>query len=136
MNSLTRIFVAEQDCESLVNTMLWLEQYPDFEIYGTDFAGAPLNEQIEEVQPDIVMLGMGASGAQATLSIKGIRSTSVKPAVLLVTKSDTTELVTECDGQMGPKTSLKEMPELIRKAINRSKLAALATVSMPMAKAG
>ena len=138
MNALTKIFIAEQDCESLVSTMLWLEQYPDFEIYGAAILDGALAGQIEEVQPDVVMLGINALSAQAALHIKGIRSTSADPAVMLVTKSDTgaDAFLADCDGQIGPKTTLKDMPDLIRKAINRRRISSIASSTMPMAKAG
>lgn len=134
----TKIFIVETDCESLVNTMLWLEQYSDFEIYGTSLADASLAEQIEAVQPDVVMLGVSSVCAQAALSVKGIRATSAAPAVMLLTRSEgyVDMLLSECDGQIGPRTTLKEMPELIRKAINRRMLSSITVSSMPMAKAG
>jgi len=138
MDALTKIFIAEPDCERLVNTMLWLEQYPDFEVYGTSDSDGSLTEQIEAVQPDVVMLGMPTASGQAAFSIKGIRATSVSPAVMIVLKSENNVdmMLAECDGQIGPKTSLKEMPELIRKAINRRMPSSVAAITLQMAKAG
>lgn len=138
MNSLTKIFIAEQDCESLVNTMLWLDQYADFEVYGTAQTDSSLTEQIEQMQPDVVMLGIPAASAQAAMAIKAIRSTSSSPAVMVVTRNDTNvdAIAAETDGQIGPKTGLKDVPELIQKAVNRRRLSAIAASKMPMAKAG
>jgi DNA-binding NarL/FixJ family response regulator len=138
MNAQTKIFIAEQDCESLVSTMLWLEQYPDFEVYGTASAGSTLTEQIEEIQPDVVMLGANISSPQGALSLKRVRSTTGSPAVMLFSKSEITNelLAAECDGQIGPRTGLNEMPDLIRKAINRRLLSSISSSSMPMAMAG
>jgi DNA-binding NarL/FixJ family response regulator len=138
MNQLTKIFIAEPDCESLVSTMLWLEQYPEFEVYGNAINGAALAEQINEVQPDLVLLGSGGTNAQAALFLKRIRACVSAPAVVLVTKSDTNLdlLAAEFDGQIGPRTTLKDIPELIRKAVNRRRLSAITAANIPMAKAG
>ncbi|HEY9717852.1 MAG TPA: hypothetical protein V6C69_10310 [Trichormus sp.] len=138
MNSLTKIFIAEQDCESLVNTMLWLEQYADFEVYGTAQTDSSLTDQIEEMQPDVVIFGVAGAAAQVTMAIKAIRSTSSSPAVMVVSRNDVNvdSLAAEADGQIGPRTGLKDVPELIQKAVNRRRLSAIATKAVPMAKAG
>ena len=137
MESLTRIFIAEQDCESLVSTMLWLEQFADFEVYGA-VADNSVIDQINQLQPDMVMLSVPSATAQAAMAIKTIRATTSTPAVMLVTKTDTNVevLMAECDGQIGPKTNLREIPDLLRKAINRHRVSSLAATSLPMAKAG
>ena len=136
MNALTRIFIAEQDCESLVNSMLWMEQYPEFEVYGGTLASCDLAEQITELQPDLVMLGVNAINAQATLAAKTIRSVAQDAALIVVTKSDTSVDMSDCDAQIGPKTAAKELPELIRKAIYRHRVSSIAATTLPMAKAG
>jgi hypothetical protein len=138
MNALTKIFIAERDCESLVNTMLWLEQYADFDVYGSMISEGCLKQQIDEVQPDIVMLGVPSMSAEAALTIKMIRTASSNPSLLLVTKSESSaDLMTaECDGLIGPKTGLKEVADLIEKTTNRRRVTAIAPAAVPMAKAG
>lgn len=134
----TKIFVAEQDCESLVNTMLWLEQYADFEVYGTEASGELLNEQIAIAQPDVIIFALHSATTDAARAIKLLKSSPNSPALLLANKtgSNVEFLAGEVDGQIGPRTTLKEMPELIRKALVRRTVGLPAPVSMPMAKAG
>jgi hypothetical protein len=137
MNSLTKIFIAERDCERLVNTMLWLEQYPDFEVYGSALTDGSLREQIDELQPEIVMLSGPSTAAEAAMAVKVIRSTKAAPAVVLVSKSDNMEPVAaECEGHVGPKTELKDIHDVINKAVNRRRIAAIAATAVSMAKAG
>ena len=136
MNPLTRIYIAEQDCESLVNTMLWLEQYPDLEVYGGTLSTGDLPDQLMDLQPDVVMLSVPSPNAQATLAAKTIRSVSPISALMLVTKSDTGAEAADCDAHAGPRTALKELPDLIKKAINRHRVSSIAATALPMALAG
>lgn len=138
MTSLTKIFVAEQDCESLINTMLWLEQFADLEVYGGSTNAPMIKRQVEEVQPDVVLLGLDTSNPESLPIARLLKSATCTPAILLVQrKDDNVEnlLAAECDGQIGPATRLKELPEIIKRAAQRKRIA-LSQTTVPMAKAG
>ncbi|HEY9776134.1 MAG TPA: hypothetical protein V6C81_20390 [Planktothrix sp.] len=138
MNSLTKIFIAERDCESLVTTMLWLEQYPDFDVYGSMITEGCLTQQIEEVQPDIVMLGVPAMSAEAAMAIKTIRSVQNAPSILVLSKAESAHeaALADCDGFIGPKTGLKDVADIIETVTTRQRVTAIAPATVQMAKAG
>lgn len=117
--------------------MLWLEQYPEFEVSGISRNSAHLVDRINDVNPDIVLLDINNGVAENLPLLRAIRGTNSSPAILLKaqTEQSADALANECDGTIGPSTAVKEMSDAIRKATNKRRVA-LSAANMPMTKAG
>ena len=137
MNPRTKIFIAEYDCASLVSLMLWLEQFPEFEVAGASNNGAQLVDRIGELNPDVVLLDVNKGAAENLPVLRAIKAFASAPAVLLRSPIDTNDsmLQIEADGSVVPSTSIKELCEAIRKAANKRRVA-MSAANMPLTKAG
>ncbi len=137
MNARTKIFIADYDCASLVSLMLWLEQYPEFEVSGVSRNSAHLVDRINKVNPDVVLLDINNGMSENLPLLRAIRGTKSSPAILLKaqTEQQADALAHECDGTLAPTLAIKEISEAIRKASNKRRLA-LSAANMPMTKAG
>lgn len=142
MISRTTLLVVEEDCSALVPLMLWLDQFPEFEIVGRT-NDSDLLSQIQELEPDVVLLGIESPGPEDLhlhlRIIRNIRALNGSPAVLFtcqtVAGAYDTILANESDGFITYHDSLKEIFDSVRKAANKRKLAQ-STANMPMTKAG
>lgn len=137
MNPRTKIFIAEYDCASLVSLMLWLEQFPEFEVAGASNNGAQLVDRIGELHPDVVLLDVNKGAAENLPVLRAIKAFASAPAVLLRSPIDSNDnmLQIEADGSVVPSTSIKELCEAIRKAANKRRVA-MSAANMPLTKAG
>ena len=137
MNARTKIFIADYDCASLVSLMLWLEQFPEFEVSGTSSNGAHLVDRINKANPDIVLLDINKGVAENLPLVRAIRGSLSSPAILLKaqTEQSADALASESDGSIGPSTAVKDVCDAIRKATNKRRMA-LSAANMPMTKAG
>lgn len=137
MNARTKIFIADYDCASLVSLMLWLEQFPEFEVSGTSSNSAQLLDRINKANPDIVLLDINKGVAENLPLVRAIRGSLASPAILLKaqTEQSVDALANESDGSIGPSTAVKDVCDAIRKATNKRRMA-LSAANMPMTKAG
>jgi chemotaxis response regulator CheB len=137
VNARTKIFIADYDCASLVSLMLWLEQFPEFEVSGISRNGAHLVDRINKVNPDIVLLDINNGVAENLPLLRAIRGSNSSPAILLKaqTEQQADALALESDGTIGPSTAIKDVCDAIRKATNKRRLA-LSAANVPMTKAG
>lgn len=137
MNARTKIFIADYDCASLVSLMLWLEQYPEFEVSGISRNSAHLVDRINRVNPDIVLLDINNGFGENLPLLRAIRGTNSSPAILVKTQTEqqADALAVESDGSLAPSTAIKEVCDAIRKATNKRRMA-LTAANMPMTKAG
>lgn len=138
MNSLTKVFILEHDCDSLVSLMLWLDQFPELDVSGSTMRNGEIARQLQDAQPDVVLLNIPTVGAENLPVVRMIKACASAPCVVLMHKGDAViegVLALESDGQVGAKTSLKEVCEAIKKAANKQRLA-VSAANMPMTKAG
>jgi DNA-binding NarL/FixJ family response regulator len=138
VNARTKIFIADYDCASLVSLMLWLEQFPEFEVSGTSHNGAHLVDRINQVNPDLVLLDINKGVAENLPVVRAIRGSASSPAILLKSQTEHINdhaLSAESDGTIGPSTAVKDLCDAIRKATNKRRMA-LSAANMPMTKAG
>lgn len=117
--------------------MLWLEQFPEFEVAGASNNGAQLVDRIGELNPDVVLLDVNKGAAENLPVLRAIKAFASAPAVLLRSPIDTNDsmLQIEADGSVVPSTSIKELCEAIRKAANKRRVA-MSAANMPLTKAG
>jgi len=137
VNARTKIFIADYDCASLVSLMLWLEQYPEFEVSGISRNSAHLVDRINKVNPDIVLLDINNGVGENLPLLRAIRGTNSSPAILVKTQTEqqADALAIESDGTLAPSIAIKEVCDAIRKASNKRRMA-LTAANMPMTKAG
>jgi DNA-binding NarL/FixJ family response regulator len=118
--------------------MLWLEQFPEFEVSGTSRNGAHLVDRINQVNPDLVLLDINKGVAENLPVVRAIRGSASSPAILLKSQTEHINdhaLSAESDGTIGPSTAVKDLCDAIRKATNKRRMA-LSAANMPMTKAG
>lgn len=139
MNARTKIFIAESDCASLVSLMLWLDQFPEFEVAGATADATHIFDQVKSAKPDMVLLDVSKSNNETIHLIRTLKGLEQRPAVLLRCQNESylgdSALSLEADCSIGPKNSIKELCEAIRKVANKRKVA-LSAANMPMTKAG
>jgi DNA-binding NarL/FixJ family response regulator len=119
--------------------MLWLDQFPEFNVLGTTVDTGSLSKQIEDVQPDVVLLDIGTPGAEDIAALREIKDADCSPAVVLLHQGEPGEvrgvLANESDGQIPIAFALSHLPEAIRKVANKRRVA-ISAANMPMTKAG
>jgi len=117
--------------------MLWLEQYPEFEVSGISRNSAHLVDRINKVNPDIVLLDINNGVGENLPLLRAIRGTNSSPAILVKTQTEqqADALAIESDGTLAPSIAIKEVCDAIRKASNKRRMA-LTAANMPMTKAG
>lgn len=139
MDTRTKVFFIEPSCAKLVSLMLWLDQYPEFELVGTASSAFDLRDVVSDAEPDVVLFDIGASSPDDLRSIRELKTTRPCPAVLVMHQDDVAlmegPLTRETDGQIGPKTSLKELAEHLRRAANKRRVA-LSVANVPATRAG
>jgi DNA-binding NarL/FixJ family response regulator len=139
MNQRIKIFIVEYDCVSLITLMLWLDQFPEFDVLGTTINTGNLREQIAELEPDVVLLDIETPGPEDVPVLKEVKSVQPSPAVILLYHGDPDGLEgvleAESEGQLGPERTLGDLQEAVIKAYNRRLIARSAALA-PMAKAG
>ena len=138
MNARTKIFIAEYDCARLISLMLWLEQFPEFEITGTAQFGSDLLQRVKESQPDVVLLDFNTETIDSLHIVRAIRNSASAAAILATASGDVS--VKEClksseaDEVINPSSSMKDLCESIRRVVKKKRVALAANV--PMTKAG
>jgi len=139
MNQRIKIFIVEYDCVSLITLMLWLDQFPEFDVLGTTINTGNLKEQIAELEPDVVLLDIETPGPEDIPVLKEVKSVQPSPAVILLYHGDADGLEgvleSESEGQLGPERTLGDLQEAVLKAYNRRLIERSAALP-PMAKAG
>lgn len=119
--------------------MLWLDQYPEFELVGTAASTHGLAEVLSDAEPDVVLFDIGGASPEDLLSVRELKTNRACPAVLVMHQDDVTlmegPLRRETDGLIGPKTSLKELAEHLQKAANKRQVS-LRAANMPVTRAG
>jgi hypothetical protein len=127
MSNRVKIFIVEYDCVSLITLMLWLDQFPDFEVLGTTIDTGNLGDQVAQLQPDVVLLDIATPGPEDIAPLLEIKSVEPSPAVLLLYHGDPTGLKgilqDESDGQLGPNRTLGDLQGAILRAYNKRRLA-------------
>ncbi len=123
MNERIKIFIVEYDCVSLITLMLWLDQFPDFEVLGATIDTGNLRERISELQPDVVLLDITMPGPQDVIQLREIKAMIPTPAVLLlyhgVREGLLRALFAESDCQLGPDRTLGDLHDAIVKTFNK-----------------
>jgi DNA-binding NarL/FixJ family response regulator len=140
MNPPNKVFIVDNDRLSLVTLSLWLEQVKDFEIVGTSLATPQLEHNLDEGQPDLVVLSLSSAGPEAVATLRRIHQTlgSSTPVVILYDgdkKNLDGPLTNETEAQLSPDISLKDLVEVLRKLGLRQKVVA-PTINPLMTKAG
>ena len=138
MNQRIKIFIVEYDCVSLITLMLWLDQFPEFDVLGTTINTGNLKEQIAELEPDVVLLDIETPGPEDIPVLREVKSVQPVPAVILLYHGDPDGLEgileSESEGQLGPDRTLGDLHDSVMKAYNRQLLTRSAALTM--AKAG
>ena len=138
MNPRTKIFIAENDCASLVSLMLWLEQFPEFEVEGAAISGADWIARINEHRPDVVLLDSTFFRPENLPSLRAVKSGPFAPGILVKTVNNQqldSLIANEADETLGSEASIKDLCEAIRKAANKRRVA-LSAANMPITLAG
>ena len=138
MNARTKIFIAEYDCARLISLMLWLEQFPEFEITGTAQFGSDLVHRVKESQPDVVLLDFNSETIDSLHIVRAIRNSATAAAILATASAEVSVKdclkSSEADEIINPSSSMKDLSESIRRVVKKKRLALAA--NMPMTKAG
>ena len=139
MNPRTKIFVVEQDCGKLINIMLYLEQFSEFELVGSSGRACELNWQLQQANVDVIFVDSEAQDPESLATIRTIKAAPSAPAILVLCAGEPSAaekvLLAEADGQMRRSSGIKELAESIRRVLNKRK--AVATVAkIPRTKAG
>ena len=139
MNPRTKIFVVEQDCGKLINIMLYLEQFPEFEMVGSSGRACELNWQLQHANVDVILIDAEAHDADSLATLRAIRASAAAPAILVLCGGEPTAsekaLLAEADGFMKRNSGIKDLAESIRRTCNRRKAVASASKVM-LTKAG
>jgi DNA-binding NarL/FixJ family response regulator len=132
----TKIFVVEHDCAKLVNLMLWLDQYPEFEITGVVGDTRNIHRQIAETNPDVILLDVDTSLTDRVTTVRSLKSSPNAPAVIVLCSSEKDNaLMAESDGYVQQTSSLQDLCGFLQKASNKRRTA-IAAANMPKTKAG
>jgi DNA-binding NarL/FixJ family response regulator len=138
VNARTKIFIAEYDCARLISLMLWLEQFPEFEITGTAQFGSDLVHRVKESQPDVVLLDFNSETIDSLHIVRAIRNSATAAAILATASAEVSVKdclkSSEADEIINPSSSMKDLSESIRRVVKKKRLALAA--NMPMTKAG
>jgi DNA-binding NarL/FixJ family response regulator len=139
MNPRTKIFVVEQDCGKLINIMLFLEQFPEFDLVGSGAKACELNWQLQQSNVDVILIDSEAQDADSFATIRTIKASSSSPAVLVLCGNEQTAaekiLLAEADAFIRRNSAIKDLAELIRRTYNRRKTAVCAA-NVPLTRAG
>ena len=88
MNQRIKIFIVEYDCVSLITLMLWLDQFPEFDVLGTTVDTGSLRQKLMDLQPDVVLINIQTPGPEDIMPLRAVRSVNPSPAVLLLYHGD------------------------------------------------
>ncbi len=139
INPKTRIFVVEQDCGKLVNIMLYLEQFPEFDLVGSSAKACELNWQLQQSNVDIILIDAEAQDADSLATMRTIKAGINAPAVLVMCGSEQSAsekiLLADADCFVRRNSAVKDMAEMIRRTFNRKKTA-VSAANVPLTKAG
>ncbi len=139
MNERIKIFIVEYDCVNLITLMLWLDQFPEFDVLGTAVDAGSIKTQIADLKPDIVLLDIATPGPEDIPQLREIKSVSDTPAVLLLYQGTSEELkgplTNESDGCLGTESTLGDLRDAILAALKRRRQAIKAPL-VAHAKAG
>jgi DNA-binding NarL/FixJ family response regulator len=139
VNARTKIFIAEYDCAKLIQLMLWLEQFPEFEVSGTAKIGCDMLQKIKANQPDVVLIDFNPERIDALQIVRALRYASADAAIIATASAESGLeeglLNSDADEILNPASSIKDLCESIRKVVNRHR-ATLAAANVPMTKAG
>src|SRR5438093_433995 len=113
MDNRIKIFIVEYDCVSLITLMLWLDQFPDFQVLGTTVDTGMLGQQISDLKPDVVLLDIATPGPEDVAPLLEIKTVEPTPAVLLLYEGNPAGLKgileDESEGQLGPDRTLGDL---------------------------
>ncbi|HEY9680737.1 MAG TPA: hypothetical protein V6C86_04075 [Oculatellaceae cyanobacterium] len=139
MNPRTKIFVVEQDCGRLINIMLYLEQFAEFELIGSCGRACELNWQLQQANVDVVLVDSESLDAESIATVRAIKSGANAPSMLVLGGNDSSAaekvLLADADGLMKRTSGIKDLAESIRRVLNKRKVAAT-VVKLPRTKAG
>ena len=139
MNPRTKIFVVEQDCGKLINLMLFLEQFSEFELVGSSGRACELNWQLQQASVDVILIDSEAQDAESLATIRTIKAAPNAPAILVLCAGEATAaekvLLAEADGLMRRNSGIKDLAESIHRAHNKRK-AVVTVAKIPRTKAG
>lgn len=138
MNQRIKIFIVEYDCVNLITLMLWLDQYPEFEVLGTTVDSGNIREQVSQLKPDVVLLDISTPGPEDIPQLREVKSSTPQPAVVLLYNGLSKELEgvlkEESDGALGPDQTLKELYHTILNVHSQRQL--VSSTIFPVAMAG
>jgi DNA-binding NarL/FixJ family response regulator len=139
MSLRTKIFVVEQDCGRLINIMLFLEQFPEFDLVGSSAKACELNWQLQQSNADIILIDSEAQDADSLATIRTIKAGLSSPAVLVLCGNEQTAaeriLLADADAFIRRNSAIKDLAEMIRRTYNRRKTA-VSAANIPLTKAG
>ncbi len=141
MDQRTKIFVIEHDCAKLVNLMLWLDQFPEFEIAGVIDDVRNIQNYMNESRPDVVLMNGDSPHAphDAIASVRSLKANPHAPAIVVMGQqpknTNDKALLAESDFYLQDTASITELYEFIRKTTNKRRIAH-AAANMPKTKAG
>lgn len=123
MNQRIKIFIVEYDCVNLITLMLWLDQYPEFEVLGATVDTGDLSQQIKTLSPDVVLLDVNTPGPEDINQLKAVKSVSPTPAVVLLYSGEHQQvegiLKEQSDGALNVTETLKTLYETVVSAHNQ-----------------
>ncbi len=139
MTERIKIFIVEYDCVNLITLMLWLDQFPEFDVLGTTVHTGSLASEIEAMKPDVVLLDIATPGPEDIAPMREVKSVSDPPAVLLLYDGYPAglegPLLDESEGQLGPESTMDDLCEAIHEAVQRKRMIVPAELA-PVARAG
>lgn len=136
MSERIKIFIVEYDCVNLITLMLWLDQFPEFDVLGTTVDTGSIKNQLKELKADVVLLDIGMPGEEDIAQLREIKSVEPAPAVLLLHQGTADglkgQLEDESQGALGPESTLGDLRDAIIEALKRK----VVTAIRPIARAG
>lgn len=137
MGPRTRVLLIQNDCAKLISLMLWLEQFPEFEIAGAGDDTHNLQEQIVQHEPDVLLIDAESLTSERLQCLKKLRAFPNAPAVVIIGEHIPSEqlFAHESDLHLNQATSVTELCDSLRKANNRRRQVVV-TANMPLTKAG
>ena len=137
MSPRTRVLLIQNDCARLISLMLWLEQFPEFEIAGAGDDTNNLQEQIVQHEPDVLLIDAESMSPERLKCLKKLRGFPNAPAVVIIGEHAHPEqlFAHESDLHLTQTTSVNELCDSLRKAHNRRRQTVV-TANMPLTMAG
>ena len=139
MSLRTKIFVAERDYGRLINILLYLEQFSDFELVGSAQDIDDLPSQLSDVIPDVILIDADGQHSESLAMVRSVKAAASASSVLFLCGHEPSALenilLAEADGLFKRNLSIKDLPESIRRVHNKRKTA-VSVSHLPLTKAG